>query len=359
MSGKTADLEPHDPQPILIRDPAQVSPEELERAQRIAQTCVQLHAALLETRHGGKTVLFQRFAAELECSAIQMRRYYDQWREHKNAVSLARKRRRDAGQARIPTALLELVESVCITNPRANPRRVRRIIELANPSSLHYFASSNSRTRQTLSLSSISRIRSMLEADPIKRFAFYDGKQRREFMRHWAGEVMAQHATELYEADMTRCDQVVFNPEMGKAERLRIHATIDIFSGAIPSMVFSSLENQQQTDRMILLALMEKPQEWAQLWPVYGTPQKIYWDNGKTYRSSRSHAALETFGIEVIHSDHNDLEVREFERLADKLKLLKTGGSDFHGTNKPRIGIGTAERPANPAGMVRCVGGGD
>jgi len=47
-------------------------------------------------------------------------------------------------------------------------------------------------------------------------------------------------------------------------------------------------------------------------------------------------------GLEVIHSEHDDLTVRELDRLADKFNLLKTGGSDFHGGNKPNIGLGIA-----------------
>lgn len=47
-------------------------------------------------------------------------------------------------------------------------------------------------------------------------------------------------------------------------------------------------------------------------------------------------------GVEVIHSDHDELAFRELTRLADKFSLLKTGGSDFHGGNKPTIGLGVA-----------------
>lgn len=48
-------------------------------------------------------------------------------------------------------------------------------------------------------------------------------------------------------------------------------------------------------------------------------------------------------GIEVIHSDHGPDEVAKYERLADRYNLLKTGGSDFHGTNKKDIYLGTAK----------------
>jgi predicted metal-dependent phosphoesterase TrpH len=47
-------------------------------------------------------------------------------------------------------------------------------------------------------------------------------------------------------------------------------------------------------------------------------------------------------GIEVIHSDHDAGLVEKYSRLADKFGLLESGGSDFHGTNKKDIRIGTA-----------------
>ena len=47
-------------------------------------------------------------------------------------------------------------------------------------------------------------------------------------------------------------------------------------------------------------------------------------------------------GIEVIHSDHDASLVEKYTALADRLGLLKTGGSDFHGTNKKDIDLGTA-----------------
>jgi 3',5'-nucleoside bisphosphate phosphatase len=47
--------------------------------------------------------------------------------------------------------------------------------------------------------------------------------------------------------------------------------------------------------------------------------------------------------IETIHSGHDDYTVARFTRLADRLDLLTTGGSDFHGSNKSSIRLG---RPA-------------
>ena len=47
-------------------------------------------------------------------------------------------------------------------------------------------------------------------------------------------------------------------------------------------------------------------------------------------------------GVEVIHSDHRDSLIDFLETVADKYHLLKTGGSDFHGGNKPHITLGKA-----------------
>jgi predicted metal-dependent phosphoesterase TrpH len=47
-------------------------------------------------------------------------------------------------------------------------------------------------------------------------------------------------------------------------------------------------------------------------------------------------------GIEVIHSDHRDSLIDFLTNFAERYHLLKTGGSDFHGGNKPHIQLGKA-----------------
>jgi len=47
-------------------------------------------------------------------------------------------------------------------------------------------------------------------------------------------------------------------------------------------------------------------------------------------------------GIEVFHSDHTTEWVEKCTRLAERYGLLKTGGSDFHGSNKKDIALGWA-----------------
>ena len=53
-------------------------------------------------------------------------------------------------------------------------------------------------------------------------------------------------------------------------------------------------------------------------------------------------------GIETLHSDHSDAQVAAFEALAAKYDLLRTGGSDFHGGNKPTISLGMAGKRRVP-----------
>jgi predicted metal-dependent phosphoesterase TrpH len=46
-------------------------------------------------------------------------------------------------------------------------------------------------------------------------------------------------------------------------------------------------------------------------------------------------------GLEVFHSEHSTENSTEYAELARRLDLIPTGGSDFHGDNKPGIHLGT------------------
>ena len=46
-------------------------------------------------------------------------------------------------------------------------------------------------------------------------------------------------------------------------------------------------------------------------------------------------------GIECRYSGYNAQQVEYLENLADEYGLIKTGGSDFHGSNKPHIKLGS------------------
>jgi 3',5'-nucleoside bisphosphate phosphatase len=46
-------------------------------------------------------------------------------------------------------------------------------------------------------------------------------------------------------------------------------------------------------------------------------------------------------GLEVWHSEHSPAQQALYEETARKFNLAATGGSDFHGSHKPSIGLGT------------------
>jgi hypothetical protein len=62
-------------------------------------------------------------------------------------------------------------------------------------------------------------------------------------------------------------------------------------------------------------------------------------------------------GIEVLHSDHEPVDVERFTTLAERFNLLTTGGSDYHGSGKsvalgsPRAPIAWFEALLDYAGM--------
>jgi predicted metal-dependent phosphoesterase TrpH len=77
--------------------------------------------------------------------------------------------------------------------------------------------------------------------------------------------------------------------------------------------------------------------------PVLAHAIQLRTDNdGQLDRVVKDLLDLGLVGIEVFHSDHNPEWIDKCERLAGKYKLLKTGGSDFHGTNKAHIQLGNA-----------------
>ncbi|MEA2733750.1 MAG: 3,5-nucleoside bisphosphate phosphatase [Humisphaera sp.] len=56
-------------------------------------------------------------------------------------------------------------------------------------------------------------------------------------------------------------------------------------------------------------------------------------------------------GLEVVHSDHDDAWIAKCAALADRFGLIKTGGSDFHGSNKKDIQLGSARGRRIPREM--------
>jgi len=55
----------------------------------------------------------------------------------------------------------------------------------------------------------------------------------------------------------------------------------------------------------------------------------------------RKLAKLGLDAVEVQHSKHGEAERREMQALADELGLAVSGGSDYHGANKPAVELGS------------------
>lgn len=77
--------------------------------------------------------------------------------------------------------------------------------------------------------------------------------------------------------------------------------------------------------------------------PVLAHPVQLRAGNdAELQRVIKDLADLGLAGLEVIHSDHDAATIEKLSALADRFGLLKTGGSDFHGSNKPQIQLGLA-----------------
>ncbi|MCR5667010.1 MAG: PHP domain-containing protein [Eubacterium sp.] len=68
-----------------------------------------------------------------------------------------------------------------------------------------------------------------------------------------------------------------------------------------------------------------------------------------SYGDEQMRAALDLFkeagldGLEAIYSTYSSADERYFKELSKEYGLLISGGSDFHGTNKPDIKLGTGK----------------
>lgn len=48
-------------------------------------------------------------------------------------------------------------------------------------------------------------------------------------------------------------------------------------------------------------------------------------------------------GMEVYHTEHSSEQTREYLNICEEFGLLKSGGSDFHGSVKPEVQLGTGK----------------
>ncbi|MDW2796968.1 PHP domain-containing protein [Clostridium boliviensis] len=75
--------------------------------------------------------------------------------------------------------------------------------------------------------------------------------------------------------------------------------------------------------------------------PVLAHPYQYHLGDKKTEELVSFLKELGLHGLEVYHSSNNQHESGKLKKLAKKYQLFPTGGSDFHGSNKPDIDLGT------------------
>ena len=90
--------------------------------------------------------------------------------------------------------------------------------------------------------------------------------------------------------------------------------------------------------------------------PVLAHPPQLRTQNdGELERIVKDLKDLGLEGIEIIHSDHDAAAVEKNTKLADRYGLIKTGGSDFHGSNKKDISLGLANGRRVPRALFEAL----
>jgi predicted metal-dependent phosphoesterase TrpH len=108
-------------------------------------------------------------------------------------------------------------------------------------------------------------------------------------------------------------------------------------------------------ERLTMRRAMEMIQESGGM-PVLAHPIQLRTTNdAELERVVKDLKDLGLVGLEVIHSDHDSALVEKYTRLADRYGLLKTGGSDFHGTNKKDIRLGNANGRRIPFAFMEAL----
>lgn len=74
--------------------------------------------------------------------------------------------------------------------------------------------------------------------------------------------------------------------------------------------------------------------------PILAHPPLYHMGNDRLDTLTASLKAEGLMGIEAFYSTYSNQDIRDMQRLAVKYDLLLSGGSDFHGANKPGLDLG-------------------
>lgn len=241
--------------------------------------------------------------------------------------------RRDKGTYRFPQGTYDaaLAGFLSSTPKTSVPQVYETLLSTMYDAILH---TEGKRAGTPISLSTLRRIKKDFERDPVLKLAFYDQEARKEYMRTYRGKVVSSHANDMWQIDMTRCDIEVVDPEKDWGfYRPRVQSVIDVFSGCIMGVSFSVREDQPQADIALYYALTPKNPPYDQKYPMYGTPKRIYVDNGLVYGKHFERVCTD-LGIEVIHSPPYKSWVRgKKERFYGSLHGLEKTLPGYTGEN--------------------------
>jgi putative transposase len=234
---------------------------------------------------------------------------------------------------RLPLDTLQLVVSALVSNPPTTSTAfVHRTLVRAVPDAMTL----TRRTGRdvTVTAATVGRVKRMMLDHPVLRLLFANADDRKEFLRSYTGQVVALHANDLWQMDMTRCDVEVVDVETGRIYRPRIQAVIDVYSGCIMGVAFGEGEDQTQADLVLMRSLMRKTGPLAERYPLFGLPRRLYIDNGKTYSSEHFHRIAAGLGIDMVHSLPRVSHTRgAIERFFGTLHGLERAMTGYVGQN--------------------------
>ena len=317
--------------PLVLKEPELpvLKPAVLERQESLSRRTIMSPAELASAQtklaklepvlqfDKGSKGRSEAVTALAKAEGVTSRAIY-QWikaHEEKGLKGLGCKTRSDKNAYRHSAEQHQLAVYSLVKNPNASIRMLHRWLTRA--------------CGLEMSAETLGRINKDLRRDRHTRLMFLNADTRKEFLRTYAGQVFAPYANAMWQLDMTRCDILVWDEDLGRAIRPRIHAIIDVYSGCIVSMVIGVSEDQSQTDAAIAGGLVPRAVGYEEAWPVFGTPEVLYMDNGKTYKSGHIHRYLSDLGVEIVHSrplvSHTRGKIERFFGTAHGYEKLAPG----------------------------------
>lgn len=77
--------------------------------------------------------------------------------------------------------------------------------------------------------------------------------------------------------------------------------------------------------------------------PILAHPLTMDFDQNRLKEQIGLWKEMGLAGFEILYSDYNASQAARMTAIADELGMLKTGGSDFHGSSKPQITLGSGK----------------